>query len=467
MNAKPYAEQVLSFEKVLRDPVHDFIYIEHQVILDLLDTREFQRLRRIKQLGAAQYTFHGAEHSRFSHSVGVYELARRICDLFQRNYPVEKEGENGWDDSERLVTLCAALLHDIGHGPYSHTFESIFHTDHEEWSVRLILSPETEVHHVLQKVSADFPEKVASVIQKTYPNPQVVQMISSQLDADRMDYLQRDAYFTGVTYGTFDLERILRIIRPHKKGIVSQIQGMHAVEDYIVSRYQMYMQVYFHRVSRGMEVTLDRLLKRAADLYKENPHSFKDSLLTPFFAQNYTLKDYVNLDDGVLTTCFTEWRHYPDAILSDLARRFLDRHPLKSVTYNKQTDEAYVIKLKALIEEAGYDADYYTALNNSFDLPYDFYRPKTSSAEESGKTSIELIYQDGTIEELSKVSEIVQSLTGKFRGDERLYVPREFLDDPEQTEVTLFDPLVNEFRQYIHNGAILPPEKRDLNQNLT
>src|SRR5699024_1109099 len=194
----------------------------------------------------------------------------------------------------------------------------IFHTNHEEWGVRLILSPQTEVNQVLRRVSDEFPEKVASVIQKTYPNPQVVQMISSQLDADRMDYLQRDAYFTGVTYGTYDLTRILRVIRPHKNGIVCQIQGMHAVEDYIVSRYQMYMQVYIHRVSRGMEVTLDRLLKRATDLYAENPKVFDADLLEPFFKQDYTLMDYINLDDGALTTCFTHWRTHPDAILSDL-----------------------------------------------------------------------------------------------------------------------------------------------------
>src|SRR5699024_5338250 len=206
--------------------------------------------------------------------------------------------------------------------------------------------------------------------------------------------------------------------------------------------------VYFHRVSRGMEVTLDRLLKRATDLYAENPEVFDADLLEPFFKQDYTLMDYINLDDGALTTCFTHWRTHPDAILSDLAKRFLDRHPLKSVTYNKQTDEEIVGKLKALIEEAGYDTKYYTVLNNSFELPYDFYRPKTHQEEESGKTSIELIYPDGTIAELSQVSELIQALAGKFRGDERLYVPREFLDSSEQPEVTLFDPLVNEFRSY-------------------
>ncbi|MGQ7703549.1 HD domain-containing protein, partial [Streptococcus suis] len=113
-------------------------------------------------------------------------------------------GENGWNDDERLITLCAALLHDVGHGPYSHTFEHIFDTNHEAITVQIITSPETEVYQILNRVSADFPEKVASVITKQYPNPQVVQMISSQIDADRMDYLLRDAYFTWTEYGTFD-----------------------------------------------------------------------------------------------------------------------------------------------------------------------------------------------------------------------------------------------------------------------
>lgn len=251
----------LETEIVFKDPVHDHIHIRHQIILDLIDSKEFQRLRRIKQLGTSQYTFHGAEHSRFSHSLGVYELARKICDRFLRNYPEE------WDDSERLVTLCAALLHDVGHGPFSHTFEKIFDTDHEKLTTQIILDETSEINAILRRVSPSFPNEVASVITGQYPNPQVVQLISSQIDADRMDYLQRDAYFTGVTYGKFDLSRILRVIRPYKDGIAFQHQGMHAVEDYVVRRYQMYMQIYFHPVSRGMEVTLDRLLTRAKFLY--------------------------------------------------------------------------------------------------------------------------------------------------------------------------------------------------------
>lgn len=452
---KEDADQLLPIEQVFRDPVHDYIHVQHQVILDLIGTREFQRLRRIKQLGTSSFTFHGAEHTRFTHSLGVYEIARRICDNFARNFPEKTPGDGGWDDSERLVVLCAALLHDIGHGPYSHTFERIFKTDHEAITVEIIMSPQTEVHQILASIAVDFPEKVASVIQKTYPNPQVVQLISSQIDADRMDYLLRDAYFTGVNYGTFDLTRILRVIRPYKDGIAFQISGMHAVEDYIVSRYQMYMQVYFHPVSRSMEVILDHLLKRAELSYTDAEVHLEHSasILIPFFNQTFTLEDYLKLDDGVLSTYFTLWRDEQDAVLSDLATRFLDRKPFKSVHFSSQQDQVTLQKLMDLIQEAGYDTDYYTAINNSYDLPYDFYRPN----QITNRTQIELMYQDGTFIELSQVSEIVSSLTGKVRGDERFYFPKEFLKPKTEKEVDLFEPIYQEFKRYIKNDAIRQP----------
>ncbi len=163
--------------------------------------------------------------------------------------------------------MVAALLHDVGHGAYSHTFERLFDTDHEEMTCAIITSPETEINALLKQVSPEFPDKVASVIKHTYPNKQVVQLISSQIDVDRMDYLLRDSYFTGANYGEFDLTRILRVIRPTENGIAFKESGMHAVEDYVLSRYQMYMQVYFHPASRSMEVLLQNLLNRAKLLY--------------------------------------------------------------------------------------------------------------------------------------------------------------------------------------------------------
>ncbi|MCB5954302.1 HD domain-containing protein [Enterococcus sp. CWB-B31] len=448
-----YKNQLLPIEKVFRDPVHNYIHVQHQVILDLINSAEFQRLRRIKQLGTSSLTFHGAEHSRFSHSLGVYEITRRICDIFQRNYSVEQIGEDGWNDEERLVALCAALLHDVGHGPYSHTFEHIFQTDHEKITVEIITSPETDVFQILNQVSADFPQKVASVITKEYRNPQVVQMISSQIDADRMDYLLRDAYFTGTEYGTFDLTRILRVIRPYKGGLAFTMNGMHAVEDYIVSRYQMYVQVYFHPVSRGMEVILDHLLHRAKSLYEEQPDDYllHSQLLVPFFKGDYTLQEYLKLDDGVLTTYFTQWSELGDSVLTDLTKRFLMRKPLKSAKFSNETDPLIIEHLKMLIEKVGYNPKYYTAINSSYDLPYDFYRPEKNSH----RTQIEIIQKDGTLVELSKVSQLVAALAGQGQGDRRFYFPKEMLQPAKDQHLDLFEETYHEFQSFIHNGAII------------
>ncbi|NEW65985.1 HD domain-containing protein [Carnobacteriaceae bacterium zg-84] len=413
----------LEREKVFRDPVHGYIHVQHKTILDLINATEFQRLRRIKQLGTSSSIFHGAEHSRFSHSLGVYEIARRICDKFERAYKSKVEGDGLWNDNERLVTLCAALLHDIGHGPFSHTFEKVFDTDHESLTTKIILSKETEINHILTQISPEFPEKVASVIQKTYPNPQVVQMISSQIDADRMDYLLRDAYFAAVSYGMFDLNRILRVIKPYKEGICFDYSGMHAVEDYIVSRYQMYMQVYFHPVSRGVEMIIHNLFERANDCYHNGSleNSQNVPLLIPFFEKRWTLQDYLKLDDGVMTTYFTLFLNENDTVLKDLAHRYLSRKPLKSVSVEHSD---YVQNIIDFSESKGFSEKYYTGYNNSYDLPYDFYRPNQKKA----RTSIKLMKKDGTLLELSKASMLVESLTGKENGDIRFYFPKELLE---------------------------------------
>ena len=433
----------LPTEIVFKDPVHDYIHVRHQLILDLIDSKEVQRLRRINQLGTTQYTFHGAEHSRFAHSLGVYELARKICDRFVRNYPEE------WDDSERLVTLCAALLHDIGHGPFSHTFEKIFNTDHEELTTQIILDEESEVNQILRRVSPSFPNEVASVITGEYPNPQVVQLISSQIDADRMDYLKRDAYYTGVTYGMFDLSRILRVIRPYKDGIAFQYQGMHAVEDYIVRRYQMYMQVYFHPVSRGMEVTLDRMLTRARDLYHANKLAPSIAMLEPFFKNDYTIYDYLDLDDSVILYAVLAWSKSEDRYLSELAKMFLHRQPLKSIEFDRDKDVETAAYLRDLVDQLYFDQNYFTMTNRSSDISYD-YKLKE-------KAPISLFYPDGEIVDLNEVSPIVESLSDHLHGNDRLYVPRELLrrTPPAQQDLSIFQDIYAEFRKHIKNGKII------------
>lgn len=437
----------LTKEVVLRDPVHDYIHIEDQVILDLLTTKEFQRMRRIKQLGPIAYVFQGATHTRFEHNAGVYELTRRICNIFAEKYPSKNPGDGLWDDNNRLLVECAGLLHDIGHGPYSHTFEHLFETDHEKIGQKIITDPHTEVNQVLRQVAPNFPELVASVIAKTYPNPQVVKLISSQADADRMDYLKRDAYFTGVTYGEFDLSRILQEIRPYSGGICFTMSGMHAAEDYIISRYQMYQQVYFHRVGRSMEVILQHLLERAKIVYQQGTLQVTPELAN-FLADDWTLDDYLKLDDGVMETNFSMWTESTDPILADLANRYLFRKPLSSVCIDHETKNL-LPKLKELIKQAGFDPTYYTDTNSAFDEPYDAYKPTGKNAN----SQIEIMQDDGQLIELSQLSPLVRALNGTLQGDERFFFPKIMMSS-NNDEPQIFDPIYQKFQRYIKNGTL-------------
>ncbi|WP_161978641.1 HD domain-containing protein [Streptococcus sp. S784/96/1] len=405
-------------DKIFRDPVHNDIHITNPIIYDLTNTAEFQRLRRIKQVPTTSFTFHGAEHSRFSHCLGVYDIARRVTEYFEVHY------SSVWNQDESLLTMAAALLHDIGHGAYSHTFEMLFKTDHEALGQELITSPQTEINTILRRVSPDFPDKVASVINHTYPNKQVVQLISSQIDCDRMDYLLRDSYYTGTNYGQFDLTRILTSMRPNTDGIVFDITGMHAVEDYLVSRYQMYMQVYFHPASRAIEVLLQNLLKRARRLYHQDSSFFTKTspLLVPFFEETATLSDYLLLDDGVLNTYFQAWMTSEDKILNDLASRFIRRQLFASVTFDKASAEQLDL-LRELVTAVGFDAEYYTAEHHNFDLPYDIYRPESKKP----RTQIEILQKNGKLAELSSLSPLVSALSGSTFGDQRFYFPKDMM----------------------------------------
>ncbi|MFD2655722.1 HD domain-containing protein [Gracilibacillus thailandensis] len=423
-----YKDEKLHEEKVFKDPVHRYVHVRDRVIWDLIGTKEFQRLRRIKQLGTSFLTFHGAEHSRFNHSLGVYEIVRRILINF--------EDRPNWNHEERLLCLCAALLHDLGHGPFSHSFEKVFKLDHEDFTRAIILG-DTEVNQVLTNISIEFPQKVADVINKTYHDKLVVSLISSQIDADRMDYLQRDAYFTGVSYGHFDMERILRVMRPVEDQVVIKESGMHAVEDYIMSRYQMYWQVYFHPVTRSAEVILTKILHRVKALY-DGGYTFKvePTPFVSFFKEEVSLEDYIKLDEAVVLYYFQMWSEEDDPILSDLAYRFINRRLFKYAEFNPNLQMNEWMELYQLFRDIDLDPDYYLVVDSSSDLPYDFYRP----GEEEERLPIHLLMPNKELRELSRQSDIVEAISGKKRTDHKLYYPKDLIeklpeDRPEKQQI--------------------------------
>lgn len=409
----------LDEEKVFKDPVHHSIYVQDPTVWKLINTPEFQRLRRIRQLGTSYLTFHGAEHSRFSHSLGVYEITRKIVSQFERN------GFADWPQEERLVSLCAALLHDVGHGPFSHSLEQVFGTDHERWTCDIILG-DTGINRVLREADPSMPERISSVICKTYEKPIVVSLVSSQMDADRMDYLLRDSYFTGVHYGAFDLDRILRVLRPYKGKIVVKESGKHAVEAYLMSRYQMYWQVYFHPVTRSSEIVLRSIFKRARALH-ESGYRFGFLLppLRKLFDGSLGVSDYLELDEAMAQTAFGQWIHEKDGILSDLCRRFLNRELYKYVPLEYR-DETWIMELKEQWRNIGLDPDYYLELDTPTDLPYDVYKPETNEGG-TDKPPILLLDDQERLTEISVKSEIIRSIAGLQRGKYHIYYPEEIV----------------------------------------
>jgi len=406
-------------EKVFKDPVHHSIYVQDLTVWKLINTPEFQRLRRIRQLGTSYLTFHGAEHSRFSHSLGVYEITRKVISQFERN------GYGDWPQEEKLLSLCASLLHDVGHGPFSHSLEQIFGTDHEEWTCNVVLG-DTEINRVLREVDPEFPNKVAAVIRKKYEKPIVVSLVSSQLDADRMDYLLRDAYFTGVNYGTFDLDRILRMLRPFQGKIVVKDSGMHAVEDYLMSRYQMYWQVYFHPVTRSSEILLRQIFRRASELLSSGyEFSFMLAPIRSLLSGSVTLEQYMKLDEAMVQTAFGQWSEERDELLSDLCRRFLNRQLYKYAPLTGEYRE-WLEDVRSEWQSLGLDPSYHMEVDTPEDSPYDVYKPG-ALPDGKEKPPILLLDKREQLTEISVQSDIIRSIAGLQRGNYYIYYPEERL----------------------------------------
>ena len=396
--------------KVLKDPVHSYIHIHYEVIWNCLDSKEFQRLRRIRQLGGDFQVYPTAEHSRFSHSLGVYEIVRRMVTEV-KTLCVELT------EYEKVCVMLAGLLHDVGHGPFSHAFEHVTNHSHEEYTAKIILG-DTELNSILRAVSRKLPEDIVSIIQHTHENDILNQIVSGQLDADRMDYLLRDSYFTATSYGQFDLERILRTMRVRKtsegrKVIVVKHTGIHSVEDYIMARYQMYWQVYYHPVARSYEAVFIQLFNRLKDIFKDNKDYFEDmKVLIPFLEKaEVSEEEYFRLDENSLLYCCALIQDKDDVIAADLAKRLQNRKLFEYVDYNEEN----LAQIQNMLRDNGYDEQYYLRIENIEASVYSPYKGR--------KILIEKL--DGQIVALEKASTIVESITkGQTKKEGTIFFPR-------------------------------------------
>lgn len=396
--------------KVLKDPVHSYIHIHYEVIWNCLDSKEFQRLRRIRQLGGDFQVYPTAEHSRFSHSLGVYEIVRRMVTEV-KSLCVELT------EYEKVCVMLAGLLHDVGHGPFSHAFENITNHSHEEYTAKIILG-NTELNAILRAVSEKLPQDIVSIIQHTHENDILNQIVSGQLDADRMDYLLRDSYFTATSYGQFDLERILRTMRVRKtnegrKVIVVKYTGIHSVEDYIMARYQMYWQVYYHPVARSYEAVFIQLFNRLKDIFKVDKDYFEDmKVLIPFLEKSeVSVEEYFKLDENSLLYCCALIQDKEDKIAADLAKRLQNRKLFEYVDYNEEN----LAQIKNMLKENNFDERYYLKIENIEASVYSPYKGR--------KILIEKL--NGDIVALEKASTIVESITkGQTKKEGTIFFPK-------------------------------------------
>ena len=396
--------------KVMRDPIHGYIHVHYKGIWDGINAREFQRLRRMHQLGGDFQVDHTAEHTRFSHSLGVYEIVRRMVEEIE-------ELSRSLSEYEKCAAMLAGLPDDLGHGPFSHAFEAVSDCHHEQFTQRILLE-DSEIHRILSAADVRLPQDVADIIGYRYKNDLLNQLVSGQLDADRMDYLLRDAYFTGTSYGTFDMERILRTIRIQDAHLAVKESGIHSVEDYIMARYHMYWQVYLHPVARSYEIMIALLFERMKTLWKQKPSFFAGlEMFTPFLSgERVAIEALFRLDEAAALYGFALLTQRSDPILRDLAARVLDR---RLFAYTQEEADTYA-KICPIAKANGYDPQYYVYRDHVTQKPYSPYKGR------QGTHVIWIVDEQGTLSELSEKSAIVSALVdAKVKEQQLVYYPAE------------------------------------------
>lgn len=416
----------LPVERNYRDAVHNIVRVDlggagGELIGRLIDAREFQRLRRVRQLGLAFFAYQTAEHSRFTHSLGAFHLATRAVERLGRKYEIA--------DGDALAVRVAALLHDVGHGPFSHVIESALGFHHENFTVEAVLDGSGDIGSALKQHSATLADDVAAIVRGNFRRMALGQLVSSQLDVDRMDYLLRDTLMTGVKYGIYDLEWVLKSIEidEERDQLYVSAAGIHAVEDYLQARYYMFRQVYFHRTLRAAEAVLRSTLKRALMLFEEGGDVWCASgtaMESVLSGKKLSLAEHLSLDDSDFIFHIKRWSGSTDTALADLASRFIDRRLFKALDLDMQPDERdqFIAAARDAVSASGFDPDYYFIEDTAGNDSHFFY------SSDRGKPKDLIYVEDGfsrpQLREISEVSAAVRGLQKGFRVD-RICFPAE------------------------------------------
>ena len=394
--------------KIINDPIYGFIHIPSSLVFDIIEHPYFQRLRRINQMGLSYLVFPGAKHTRFEHVLGCVFLMQKTVEMlrFKGIQISEKEAEG---------LYIAILLHDIGHGPFSHAMEHsiVEGISHEEISLRFMQE--------LNKVFNGKLDTAIAIFQGTYPRKFMHQLISGQLDMDRADYLKRDSFYTGVAEGNINSERLISMLNVRNDELVVEEKGLYSVEKFLIARRLMYWQVYLHKTSVVAEQILIRLLKRAKELVQQGQELTMSTALA-FFVKNKISKDnfsqevlemFARLDDTDIISAMKEWQFHPDVVLSKLSKMLLNRDLLKIKVRLNDFEEQKIKRLQKLSLAKGIEEK---------DMKYFVFTGVMSNrAYNPGKEIIKILTKNGRVVDLTKTSEAI-NLEPLSQVTERYYI---------------------------------------------
>ncbi len=400
--------------KILNDPVHGFINIPSGLLFDIVEHKYFQRLRRITQLGLTNFVYPGANHTRFQHALGATYLMSVAIDV------IRTKGHE-ITETEAEAVLAAILLHDIGHGPFSHTLEN---------SIVKNISHETISDIIIEKLNIEFDNKLSTalkIFKNKYHKKFLHQLVSGQLDVDRLDYLKRDSFFTGVSEGVVGSDRIIKMLNVVDDKLVVEAKGIYSIEKFLIARRLMYWQVYLHKTVLSAEQLLVRILKRAKEISLNGKNIYAPDSLAYFLKHNITdnnftsesLNNFINLDDTDIISSIKVWTKSNDKILSELSNRLINRRLLKIEIQNQDFNNDYVEKIKdktkKLLNLTDNQVNYFVFKNTI-----------TNNAYSANDDRINILLKNGKLKDIAESSDMLNiSVLSKTIKKHYLCYPKE------------------------------------------